>query len=118
VGCFDGLRSNEAPEICASAFADGNIVLDVQMQIPAGVTLVQGTAPQDIPHARQICWTFPPAFGDGEPQMVEFAGPVTVMLKRIPDEYADRATSELIDFHSIQAAECFGTTRVGPFADR
>jgi hypothetical protein len=51
--------------------ADGNIVLDVQMQIPAGVTLV----PQDIPHARQICWTLLPAFGDGEPQMVEFAGP-------------------------------------------
>jgi hypothetical protein len=73
--------------------ADGNIVLDVQMQIPAGVTLVQGTAPQDIPHARQICWTFPPAFGDGEPQMVEFAGPVTVMLKRIPDEYAELVKS-------------------------
>jgi hypothetical protein len=68
--------------------ADGNIVLDVQMQIPAGVVLVQGTAPQDLPHGRQISWTFPPAFGDGEPQMVEFAGPVTVMLKRIPDEYA------------------------------
>jgi hypothetical protein len=68
--------------------ADGNIVLDVQMQIPAAVVLVQGTAPQDLPHARQISWTFPPAFGDGEPQMVEFAGPATVMLKRIPDEYA------------------------------
>ena len=67
---------------------DGNIVLDVQMQIPANVALVQGTAPQDLPHTRQISWTFPPVFGDGEPQMVEFVGPVTVMVKRIPDENA------------------------------
>jgi hypothetical protein len=65
---------------------DGNIVLDVQMQVPAGVVRAQETGPQDIPHTRQISWTFPPAFGDGEPQMVEFAGPVTVMVKRIPDE--------------------------------
>jgi len=66
----------------------GNIVLDVQMLVPSGVVLAQGTAPQNLPHARQISWTFPPAFGDGEPQMVEFAGPVTVMVKRIPDENA------------------------------
>ena len=62
-----------------------NIQLDVQMQIPAGVELAQGTASQDLPHTRHIHWTFPPAFGDGEPQMVEFAGPVTVIVKRIPD---------------------------------
>jgi hypothetical protein len=68
---------------------DGNIVLDVQMQVPAGNVLVQGTAPQDLPHTRQISWTFPRAFGDGEPQMVEFGpGPVTVMVKKIPDENA------------------------------
>ena len=67
---------------------DGNIVLDVQMQVPAGVILAQGTAPQAFPHTRQVSWTFPPAFGDGEPRMVEFAGPVTVMVKRIPDENA------------------------------
>ena len=62
----------------------GNIQLDVQMQVPAGVELA-GTASQDLPHTRHIHWTFPPVFGDGEPQMVEFAGPVTVMVKRIPD---------------------------------
>ena len=67
---------------------DGNIVIDVEMLVPSGVVLVQGTAPQDLPHSRQVSWTFPPSFGDGEPQMVEFAGPVTVMVKRIPDEYA------------------------------
>ena len=66
--------------------ADGNIVLDVEMLVPSGV--VQGTAPQDLPHSRPISWTFPPTFGDGEPQMVEFAGPVTVMVKRIPDANA------------------------------
>ena len=62
----------------------GNIQLDVQMQVPAGVEI----ASQDLPHTRHIHWTFPPAFGDGEPQMVEFAGPVTVMVKRIPDKNA------------------------------
>jgi hypothetical protein len=41
----------------------GNIQLDVQMQVPGG------TAAQDLPHTRHIHWTFPPAFGDGEPQM-------------------------------------------------
>jgi hypothetical protein len=72
----------------ATQDGDGNIVLDVQMLVPSGVVLVQGTAPQDLPHSRQISWTFPPTFGDGEPQMVEFAGPVTVMVKRIADENA------------------------------
>ena len=63
-------------------------MLDVQIQVLTGVVLVQGTSPQDLPHTRSICWTFPPAFGDGEPQMVEFLGPVTVMVKRIPDANA------------------------------
>jgi hypothetical protein len=49
---------------------------------------VQGTAPQDLPHTRQIRWTFPPAFGDGKPQEVDFLRPVTVRVKRIPDENA------------------------------
>ena len=64
----------------------GNIQLDVQMQVPA--LMAQGTATQDLPHTRHIHWMFPPAFGDGEPQMVEFAGPVAVMVKRISDKNA------------------------------
>jgi hypothetical protein len=71
----------------------GNIQLDVQMQVPAGVEMAQGTAAQDLPHTRHIHWMFPPAFGDGEPQMVEFAGPVTVMVKKIPDKNAAIAKS-------------------------
>jgi hypothetical protein len=71
----------------------GNIELDVQMHVPAGVEMAQGTSPQDLAHTRHIHWTFPPAFGDGEPQMVEFAGPVTVMVKRIPDKNAAIAKS-------------------------
>jgi hypothetical protein len=71
----------------------GNIQLDVQMLVPAGVEMAQGTAPQDLRQTRHIHWTFPPAFGDGEPQMVEFAGPVTVMVKRIPDKNAAIAQS-------------------------
>jgi hypothetical protein len=65
----------------------------VQMHVPIGVELAHGTAPQDLPHTRHIHWTFPPAFGDGEPQMVEFAGPVTVMVKRIPEKNAAIAKS-------------------------
>jgi hypothetical protein len=72
----------------ATPDGDGNIVLDVQMVVPSGVVLVQGSEPLDLSHNRQISWMFPPSFGDGEPQMVEFAGPVTVMVKRIPDENA------------------------------
>jgi hypothetical protein len=67
---------------------NGNIHLDVKMLVPEGVVLAQGTAPQDLPHTRQIRWTFPPAFGDGKPQEVDFVGPVTVMVKRIPDQNA------------------------------
>lgn len=67
---------------------NGNIHLDVKMLVPEGAVLVQGMAPQDLPHTRQIRWTFPPAFGDGKPQEVDFLGPVTVMVKRIPDENA------------------------------
>ena len=55
--------------------------------------MAQAPAPQDLPHTRHIHWTFPPAFGDGEPQMVEFAGPVTVMVKRISDVNAAIAKS-------------------------
>src|SRR5262245_33255509 len=70
----------------------GNIQLDVQL-VPARTEMVQGTAAQDLPHTRHIHWTFPSAFGDGEPQMVEFAGPVTVMVKRISDKNAAIAKS-------------------------
>ena len=68
----------------------GNIEIDVQMHVSAGVETAE---PQDLPQARHIHWTFPPAFGDGEPQMVEFAGPVTVLVKRIPDVNAAIARS-------------------------
>src|SRR5262245_55408411 len=71
----------------------GNIQLDVQMLVPAGVEMAQGTPPQGLRQTRHIHGTFPPAFGDGEPQMVEFAGPVTVMVKRIPDKNATIAKS-------------------------
>ena len=63
----------------------GNIKLDLKMQVPPGVVVVSGTAPQDLPHTRQISYTFPPAFGDGKPQEIDFVGSVTVMMKRIPD---------------------------------
>ena len=61
---------------------------------PAGDRgLVQGTAPQDLPHTRQISTQLPPGFGDGAPQEIEVPpGVVTLMIKRIGEEYAPVAT--------------------------
>jgi hypothetical protein len=38
----------------ATPDGDGNIVLDVQMVVPSGVVLVQGSEPLDLSHNRQI----------------------------------------------------------------
>jgi hypothetical protein len=54
--------------------AEERIELDLTLDVPAGVTLAPGTAPQDLPHTRQVRQTMPPAFGDGNP--VEITHPV------------------------------------------
>jgi hypothetical protein len=68
----------------------GNLLLDVTFVVAAGTTVVQGAAAQDIPYARPLKHTFPPGgFGDGTPQKIGVPpGEVTVMVKRIPDEFA------------------------------
>jgi len=71
---------------------NGEIALDLTFNVPPGVVLVQGTAPQEVPHSRHIAQILPPAFGDGTP--VEFdTGPgiVTAMIKRIPDDFEPAA---------------------------
>jgi hypothetical protein len=64
----------------------GWITLDIQLTIPAGTTLVQGTAVQDVPHTNSIHAFLPPDFGDGHPQQIQAAlGVVTIMVKRVPE---------------------------------
>jgi hypothetical protein len=66
----------------------GKILVDVSQEIPPGKRLVTGVAPQDVPYQRGFREEMPPLFGDGQP--VQFQGQygtVTVMVKRIPDEY-------------------------------
>jgi hypothetical protein len=73
---------------------DGTIALDIEFEVPAGRVLVQGTYAQDLPHRRRINTVFPSAFGDGKPVEVPSPpGTVTVMVKRIPDDFAPAATT-------------------------
>jgi hypothetical protein len=83
-GRYHGTAKEEA--------ANGKVALDLIFEVPPGVVLVQGTAPQDVPHSRRITQTLPAEFGDGTP--VEFnipPGPVTAMIKRIPDGFEPAA---------------------------
>ena len=73
---------------------DGTISIAIDFDVRPGISLVQGTAPQEIPHRRHIEHKMPAGFGNGRP--VEIPAPpgsVTVMVKRVPDDFA-RALSE------------------------
>jgi hypothetical protein len=65
--------------------ADGTISLKLNFLVPAGMVLVQGTSPQELPHTRYIDDVFPPLFGDGAPIQAS-TPPVTVMVKKLPPE--------------------------------
>jgi hypothetical protein len=68
--------------------ANGNIRVRIKFEVRPGVILVQGTAPQDLPHTREIDQLLPPGFGDGKPIEIDSPpGTVTVMIRKIPDEF-------------------------------
>jgi hypothetical protein len=73
--------------------ATGEITAVFKMFVPRGLTQVQGTSSLDMDSTRgPITLTMPPRFGDGEPVKLQIPpGPVTVMVKRIPDEWAPYA---------------------------
>lgn len=72
---------------------DGSIELSITMTIPSGISLAQGTPPQDVPQRREIIHRYPPLFGDGKPVEVTMGpGPITVMIKRIHESFASAAT--------------------------
>lgn len=67
----------------AAENSDGTIDLRLSFQVPAGVTLVQGTTAQEIPYTKIIEGTYPALFGDGTP--VDASNPpVKVMVKKLP----------------------------------
>jgi hypothetical protein len=73
---------------------DGAISISIDFDVRPGMALVQGTSQQEVPHRRHIEHDMPAGFGNGRP--VEISAPpgsVTVMVKRVPDEYA-RALSD------------------------
>lgn len=61
----------------------GNITVQYSFTVPAGSSLVQGTAPQDVPYLKTVTDTFPPLFGDGKPVQAS-QPPVTIMVRRLP----------------------------------
>ena len=73
---------------------DGTISGVIDFDVKPGMILVQETARQDIPHRRHIEHKMPAGFGNGRPVEIPTPpGSVTVMVKRVPDDYA-RALSE------------------------
>jgi hypothetical protein len=69
--------------------ATGELTLDFDMDIPAGVWLVGGSSPMDVAHTRHQSLKLPPLFGDLEPvELPVRAGSVTGIFKRYGDEYA------------------------------
>jgi hypothetical protein len=73
--------------------ADGTIAIDIEFDVMPGEMLVQGTSPQEIPYRRHIQQNVPAGFADGEPfRLNSPPGYVTVMVKRVPDEFAIAVT--------------------------
>jgi hypothetical protein len=68
----------------ASENSDGTINLNLSFNVPAGVGLAQGTAPQELPYTKMIEGNFPPLFGDGAPVEAS-TPPVRVMVRKLPE---------------------------------
>jgi hypothetical protein len=67
----------------ATENTDGTIDLKLSFNVPAGVGLVQGTAPQELPYTKVVEGKYPALFGDGEPVEASMP-PVKIMVKKLP----------------------------------
>jgi hypothetical protein len=65
--------------------SNSTISISIDFDVKPGMVLVQGTAPQDVPHRRHIEHEMPAGFGNGQPIQI---GSVTMMVKRVPDDWA------------------------------
>jgi hypothetical protein len=89
--------------------ATGEIDLSFEMTVPADVFLVQGTSPMEVPYTKTGAVKVPPAFGDGKPFEIYFApGSVTMMVKRIPDEYSAFADGITVSVQPISSSPLAG----------
>jgi len=83
----------------------GNIHLRLNFEGPAGMA-VAGAPPQDAPIRRELRQMMPRDFGGGRPiEIISRSRTVTVMVKRIPNEFAPAATQGL----SFQIAQRLST---------
>jgi hypothetical protein len=91
----------------------GNIHLRLTFEGPPGMGLVPGATPQDaakdVPIRRELGQMMPRDFGGGRPiEIISGSRTVTVMVKRLPDEFAPAATQGL----SIEIAQRLSTPAV------
>ena len=76
---------------------DGTIGLKIEFDVLPGMTLVQGTAPQDTPYRRSIDQNLPPEFGDGRPfELNSPPGIIWLIVKRVPDDFSAALTQNVV----------------------
>jgi hypothetical protein len=81
----------------------GGMKIAFEMSVPSGVMLVQGTTPLDTPYTKTAEINAPPDFGDGTPFQVYIApGTITMMVKRIPDDYSAFADGVRVNVQPIR----------------
>ena len=87
----------------------GNIHLHLSFEGPAGMGLFERATAQDAPIRRELRQMMPRDFGSGRPiEIISRSRTVTVMVKRIPDEFGAAATQGL----SFQIAQRLSTPAV------
>ena len=81
----------------------GGIKIAFEMSVSSGVMLVQGTTALDTPYTKTAEITAPPDFGDGTPFQVYIPpGTITMMVKRIPDDYSAFADGITVNVQPIR----------------
>ena len=83
--------------------ATGGMEISFEMTVPAGLPLVQGASAQDVPMTRSATVKVPAEFGDGKPfEIYVPPGPVTLMARRIADDYAWMADGVTVEIKPKQ----------------
>ncbi|HEV2548440.1 MAG TPA: hypothetical protein VGU20_13960 [Stellaceae bacterium] len=98
IGCLvikDGkLRGTDAGGVKYSGSiaehpSNGELSIELTMNVPAGTWLVGGAGALDMPHTRNYSFTLPPRFGELAPvDLPVFPGKTIAMFKLVSDEFA------------------------------
>jgi hypothetical protein len=78
----------------AKQLPNGGVSVSIRMDIPVGVSLVDGTGAEPMPYSRHLWHEFPPgAFGDGSPQLLRMENNTTIQASvyRIHDRFRPSA---------------------------